>query len=130
MSSEGQPTQYPLPVAPAGLGYVPAGFQPPPDPPRRGRRWLWLLAGVVAAGALVAGTVVVVRVVTRWDGRPRAGDTELTLRAAGPDGRTPDAAALDTARRLVLSRMTAAKLTRPTVTIMDSATLRVTVGAG
>ena len=120
------PEDHSAPVAPSGLGYVPAGYRPPPEPSRRGRRGLRLAGGVAVAVMLMAlAGVAAYRFATRWDGKPHSGDFALTVHAAG---RTPDRAELDATTRLVQARLTAAGLTRPTVTVVDVMTLEVTVG--
>jgi preprotein translocase subunit SecD len=125
MSTEDPAPGYP-PVAPSELGYVPEGYLPPPRR-RLPRRWLWLTLGVVAIVVLAAGTTAAVLLLGRWDGRPATGDTAITVQASGPDGGRPSATALDQTKKIQLSRLTTAKLTRPTVTAIGTDTLLITV---
>jgi preprotein translocase subunit SecD len=99
--------------------------------PRR-RFPLWLVLGLVAVVALAGGTTGVLYVVGRSRSGstatgPRAGDTSVTVELTSPDGTAMTPAGLDHARQVLLSRLTAAKAVRPTVTATGSESLRVTV---
>ncbi|BCB89607.1 SecDF P1 head subdomain-containing protein [Phytohabitans suffuscus] len=124
MSTQDSPSGYPQPVAPPGLGYVPEGYLPPPGS-RRPRRWRWWLAAGVAV-VLAAGTTAAVLLLNRSDGGAATGDVAVTLRAFGPDGGRAATAALDETKRILLSRMAEAEVTRPTITIVGNETLVVT----
>jgi preprotein translocase subunit SecD len=131
MPPENPPSDYPAPTAPRGLGYLPEGYRPAPDRIGPVRRWLRpaavALAVAVAVGAATTGVIVALR---HWNGQPAAGDTALTVHVATSDGTPPSTAALDATKRILLSRMTAAKMTRPSITILGTDTLIVTVAQG
>ncbi len=114
------------PVAPTGLGYVPEGYRSPDQarPPRNRLRPLLIGALAVVLVAL-AGTVGYV-LFLRWDGQPVPGDVAITVELSGPDGREPSAAEVAETRRILLTRMADADLTRPTVTGIGTRTLLIT----
>jgi preprotein translocase subunit SecD len=101
----------------------------PVEPVANARRlpWLWLILGIVSVLLLGAGLTTVYLVARGWDTGPDKGDAQLTLHAVGTDGQPPSAATLDQTRQLLLSRMKAADLTRPTVSRSGSDGIVVTV---
>lgn len=101
----------------------------PVEPVAKARRlpWLWLILGIVSAALLVSGVTIVYLVARGWDGRPAKGDALIAVHAVGTDGRPPSAVALDQARQVLLSRMVAAGLTRPTVAPLGTDGLVITV---
>jgi preprotein translocase subunit SecD len=101
-------------------------MQPAERSPRRTA--LWLTLGVVALVVLAAGTTAVFLVSRQRDTHPAPGDVALTLRAYGDGGATPSAAMLDRTRQMLLDRMHAAGLTRPTATRIGTDALLVTAG--
>jgi preprotein translocase subunit SecD len=62
----------------------------------------------------------------RWDGRPQKGDTEFTVRLQAPDGGPPAGDAVVHTKQILLERMKAVGLERPTVTPQGGDTLLVT----
>jgi len=95
--------------------------------PRRRIPWLWLTIGIVALVVILGGTTTAVLALTAWDGKPAKGDTAFTLKVHAPGGGQPPAADLDRTKQTLLSRMRAARLTRPTVNGLGADTLLVTV---
>ncbi len=83
---------------------------------------------LIVAVVVAAVTTGVVLVIQHSNGGPSAGDTVLTLRVSTEDGTPASTAVLDTTKHILISRLTAAKVSHPDVTILGTDTVLVTVG--
>ncbi len=125
MSMEDQSSQSRSLDAPPYPDYLTQGNAP--AQPGRRIPWLWLTIGIVALVVIVGGTTAAVFALTGWDGKPAAGDTAFTVKVRAAGGGTAAPGDIDHARQILLSRMRATKLTRPTVTRQGTDVLVVTV---
>jgi preprotein translocase subunit SecD len=104
-----------------------AGFPAPPPPARRGP-WLWLAIGGVVFVVVVA-IAVMVGFLVRGSTGPAKGDVSVTFTVFTGTGEPPAPDVLRQVKQILLSRMKAAGLARPTATASGSGSA-VTVTAG
>lgn len=93
---------------------------------------LWLVLGLAAVVVLAGGTAGVLYLARRpasgpVAAGPRAGDTAVTVELISPDGTEMTPIRLDRVREVLLSRLSAAGVVRPTVTAAGPDSLRITV---
>jgi preprotein translocase subunit SecD len=112
------------------LGYLPEGYRAPRRTTLLERfpglqRWALIALGLAVVAA--AATTVVIVVARHFSGGPAAGDAALAVHVSTEDGQPASTAALDQTKRILLSRLAAAKVSRPNITVLGTDTLLVTV---